>query len=134
MLSADFSSRRHEPHCLKESLWLLISIPGVLTSRLKQSLRAPLTELAPSQECSSKLWQPKAWGQGVVTKRGKGWKKKEGAHFNPAETPALLYKPLPQQHLRPVPVPQAVEALSACKLSGPTQPGKVLEDAGNLNK
>lgn len=67
-----------------------------------------------SQDNSSRPWQSKPWGQVVVIKRGKGSKKK-GAHFNPAETPSLLYKQkidspellLTKQRLRPVPFPLA---------------------------
>lgn len=50
--------------------------------------------------------------------------KKKGAHFNPTETPALLYQqkmgspepPLPKQSLRPVPFPLPVSALCLDRL------------------
>lgn len=116
-----------------------ISISRALTSRLKQSLCAPLTELAASQESSSRPWQPEPWGQGVVIKRGKASTKK-GAHLNPAETrwaagaASARATPLTCSFPSACGRPLCQEALSACKLSGPTQPGKVLEEAGNLNK
>lgn len=87
-----------------------ISISRALTSRLKQSLCAPLTELAASQESSSRLWQPEPWGQRVVMTRGKGSTKK-GAHFNPAGTRWAAQSRLCQSNAslrRPVPFPLPV--------------------------
>lgn len=75
---------------------------------------------------------------------------KKGAHFNPAETPALLYKqkmgsPDCPSNASDLFLPPTCSFPSGCashawigfnclQLSGPTQPVEVLEDAGNPSK
>lgn len=82
------------PHCLKEGVLFLISIPRALSpGRNKAPARHWIEHTASLHHSRGTPWWLKPWGQGAITKGEEKDSKKKGAHANPAEktVTSLLY-------------------------------------------